>query len=260
LTDPRLTRQQWLELIRRTMEGAWRTFARFSGARTIAPEGVFGELNPTLPERSVFNGVVYSDPGALEAGYEELARAYAEHGCAWTVWVPEDDSSAAALLERAGHKLDAEPRAMGLGLSGLKEPALEGIQWTANGDHEAMCRLNDWAYGYEEGTWRRGMGRSVEGLRIYMAYLDGEPVATVAALDVDGDCSIWNVATAAAARGRGLCGALMRRAVWDGAQRGRATSTLQATKLGTQVYARVGYGDFGALQMWEYRPPELADA
>jgi ribosomal protein S18 acetylase RimI-like enzyme len=104
------------------------------------------------------------------------------------------------------------------------------------------------------------MGRSVEGLRIYMAYLDGEPIASAAALDVDGDSSIWNVATAAAARGRGLCSALMRRAVWDGAQRGCATSTLQATKLGTPVYARVGHRDFGALQMWEYRPPELADA
>jgi hypothetical protein len=219
LTGPRLTREEWLELIRRSMEGAWRTFARFSGARTIAPEGVLAEINPALPERSVFNSVVYSDPGALEAGYEELARAYAEHGCAWTVWVPEGDSSAAGMLERAGHRLDAEPRAMALALSGLREPTLEGVQWTAEGDHEAMCSLNDRAYGYEEGTWRRGMGRSVEG-----------------------------------------CSARMRRAVWDGAQRGCATSTLQATKLGTPVYARVGYRDFDALQMWEYRPPELADA
>jgi hypothetical protein len=45
----------------------------------------------------------------------------------------------------------------------------------------------------------------------------------------------------------------MRRALWDAAGRGCETSTLQATKLGRPVYERVGYEDFGALQMWEYR-------
>ena len=71
-------------------------------------------------------------------------------------------------------------------------------------------------------------------------------------------CAIWNVATAALARGKGLCTALMRRALFDAAGRGCATSTLKATKLGAPVYLRCGYEDFGALQMWELRPPELA--
>jgi predicted acetyltransferase len=45
----------------------------------------------------------------------------------------------------------------------------------------------------------------------------------------------------------------MRQALSEAAERGCETSTLQATKLGRPVYERVGYEDFGALQMWEYR-------
>ena len=65
--------------------------------------------------------------------------------------------------------------------------------------------------------------------------------------------TIWSVATAPEARGRGLSTALMRQALSDAAARGCETSTLQATKLGRPVYERVGYQDFGALQMWECR-------
>jgi GNAT superfamily N-acetyltransferase len=100
----------------------------------------------------------------------------------------------------------------------------------------------------------RGCGAHLpDGLRIYTASLEGRPAATVAARDAGGDCSIWSVATAPEARGRGLSTALMRRALWDAAGRSCGTSTLQATKLGRPVYERVGYEDFGALQMWEYR-------
>ena len=50
----------------------------------------------------------------------------------------------------------------------------------------------------------------------------------------------------------------MRKTLFDAAERGCRTSTLQATKLGAPVYRRCGYQDFGALLMWESRPPELA--
>ncbi len=55
------------------------------------------------------------------------------------------------------------------------------------------------------------------------------------------------------ARGRGLASRLMQRALWDARQNGCDISTLQATKLGEPVYARMGYQSHGALQMWEKR-------
>ena len=247
----------WLELNLRGMQGAFSSFARSSGAQLLELEGVIATVNPAVRERSVFNSVVYLDPDALLAGRENLAAAYADAGCAWTVWVPERDTGTAQALESAGHKLDAKPRAMGISLDQADDPDLLELEWTAEGDPGEMAALNDAAYGYEPGTWIRGMGREPEGMRVYLARLDGKPAATLAALDFDRDCTIWNVATAQPARGRGLSTALMRRAIFDAAQRGCLTSTLQATKLGAPVYLRCGYQDFGALHMWEYRPPAL---
>ena len=82
--------------------------------------------------------------------------------------------------------------------------------------------------------------------------------ATIATLDHGADCEIWSVATLAEARGRGLATALMRQGLWDAREGGCETSTLQATAAGRPVYERLGYRDLGALEMWEYRPAELA--
>jgi GNAT superfamily N-acetyltransferase len=229
------------------------TFVRAAGGQLIERDGVLAGVNPSVPERSVFNGVVYEDPQALAAAMPELAAAYASHGCAWTVWVPERDREAASILERAGHLLDAEPRAMGMELAGFPEPDMSGIEWTDQGDVEQAALLNDRAYGYEEGTWLRGTGRHPHGLITYMAFLEGEPASTVAALYSEGDCSIWGVATDPDARGQGLASRLMRRALWGAQRAGCATTTLQATKLGAPVYSALGYRDLGALQMWERR-------
>jgi hypothetical protein len=45
----------------------------------------------------------------------------------------------------------------------------------------------------------------------------------------------------------------MHLALAEGRDRGCDISTLQATTLGYPVYARLGYRDVGALQMWERR-------
>jgi hypothetical protein len=254
-----MDRDRWLELNLRGMQAAFSSFARSAGAELLELDGVIAAVNSAVPERSVFNSVVYLDPEALSATYDELAAAYAEAGCSWTVWVPEQDTGTIRMLEAAGHTLDAQPRAMGIDLNGVSEPDLSGLDWTDQGDAEEMALLNDSAYGYEPGTWLRGMGRRAEGLHVYLARVDAKPAATVCSRDADGDCAIWMVATAEWARGRGLSTALMRKAIFDGARRACRTSTLQATKLGAPVYRRIGYEDLGALGMWEFRPPELAD-
>jgi GNAT superfamily N-acetyltransferase len=146
-----------------------------------------------------------------------------------------------------------------MALSGVESPDLAGVEWSGDGTARTMCAINDRAYGYRPGTWLRGMGEGDVG-RIYIASIDGEPVSTVAAVGADEDCVITCVATLAEARGRGLASRLIRQALVEARERGCSTSTLQATKLGAPIYERIGYRDFGALQMWERRPPELADA
>ena len=61
------------------------------------------------------------------------------------------------------------------------------------------------------------------------------------------------VATLERARGRGLATALMRQALLEARERGMETTSLQATRMGAPIYARLGYRDLGAIQMWERR-------
>jgi GNAT superfamily N-acetyltransferase len=247
--------ERCLQLNRASLEKLIRTIAAGSeGARLLERDGVIGVVAPAVPQRSVFNSVVYDDAGALAAARDELAAEFEAAGCAWTVWAPERDTEAAALLESAGHRLDGAPRAMAMELEGLEEPDLSGLDWTGEGEIEPMGRINDLAYGYPVGTFAAGLGPDRhDDARIYLAAVDGEPAATVMTLDEDEDCGIYCVATLEQARGKGLCAALMRQAAWEGRRRGCATATLQATRMGAPVYERVGYGDHGAIEMWEYR-------
>lgn len=245
-----------LDRMRRSMRAAWTGAAAGSaGGRVIERDGVLAMVLPAIPERSVFNSVLYEEPEGLARMLPELAREYEDAGVnAWTVWLPEHDSGSAALLASAGHELDANPRAMALRLDALGELDSSDLEWTSDGSLEEMKRINDVAYGYERGTFERGLGATPEGTwRIYEARLEGEPASVLATTEVEGDCGIWWVATVPEARGRGLSRDLLTVALAEARERGLETSTLQATKLGRPVYERVGYRDLGALQMWERR-------
>jgi GNAT superfamily N-acetyltransferase len=116
-----------------------------------------------------------------------------------------------------------------------------------------LGRVNDLAYGTGD-SFQRLIGEGPADPRhTYIAHVDGHAAAGVASQDLDGDCSIYWVATIPEARGRGLAQGLMRRALAEGRDRGCDVSTLQATKLGRPVYERMGYRSFGEIQMWERR-------
>jgi GNAT superfamily N-acetyltransferase len=242
-----------------SMKAAWRGLGPVTpGGRTIEPDGLVASVVPAVPERSVMNSVVYEDPGALEASLDELAAGYDEAGVlAWTVWVPEHDSQSAELLAGAGHVLDATPAAMVCDLAQVEHPGEAELELLPEPTFAHVAAINDRAYGYAEEPFTRAFGSAPpDGVHLYVAAVDGEPAACVVAEDHDEtDCGIYWVATLAEARGRGLGTALMRRALADAHQRGRRTSTLQATKLGEPVYERLGYRSIGTLEMWERRKP-----
>jgi GNAT superfamily N-acetyltransferase len=246
----------WLDRIRESMIATWALTAESSeGGRAIRRDGVFASVVPATPHRSVMNAVIYSDREAMLASLEELARTYDDAGvAAWTVWVPEEDVEAARALQEVGHAFDADPRAMGIDLSLVEEPDLGKVEWSRDCDLLTVGRINDAAYGYED----RGLETVISSLpadrvQSYAANVDGDPAAVAMTIDVRDDTEVAWVATTEAARGRGLSTALMRQSLWDARERGRHTATLQATKLGAPVYERVGFRDFGALQMWERR-------
>ena len=255
MTEP-YTHSGWHGRMYETFAAAFAAGAvSVDGAGVLEPVGVFAAVNPAVPERSVFNSVLYESHDALASALDELAAAYDEAGVrAWTVWVPEADRDSARMLEDAGHRLDATPVAMVLDLDEMPEPDPGDLDWDCEASLDEVCTINDRAYGYEDGTFARGMGRPPEGvLRFYRARLDGKPVSVVGTLDLDDDCGVYWVATLPEARGRGLTSRLMHVALEDGRERGCDISTLQATKLGRPVYEALGYRDVGTLEMWERR-------
>ena len=240
-----------------SMLDTWRTLVRANGAQTFERPGVYAFATPDVPQRSLFNSAGYTDADALLTAHDELTAWYAGLGVAWTVWVPEADAAVRERLEAGGHELDAAPRAMFMDLVDATQPDMSGIDW-AEGDIRASNSINDRAYGLPDGTWGRFNNEDTTTMRAYVARADGEPAATIATIDHGADCEIWSVATLPQARGRGLATALMRQGLWDAREGGCETSTLQATAPGRPIYERLGYEDLGALQMWEFRPPELA--
>jgi GNAT superfamily N-acetyltransferase len=211
-----------------------------------------------VPERSVLNSVIYGDPEALDASLGELAQAYEEAGViAWCVWVPEYDRGSAELLKGAGHVLDSDPAAMICDLAQVEPPTNGELDLVPEPTFAQVADINDQAYGYKEEPFARALGGAPAGnVHLYVAAVDGDPAACLIAEDHDpSDCGIYWVATLAKARGRGLASALMRRSLADAHQRGRKTSTLQATKMGQPVYERIGYRSIGAVEMWERRKP-----
>ncbi len=239
----------------KSMRACFHLISRSSeGAHVLELDGVMAAVAPRVPERSLPNSVIYETQEALIAALPELARHYDEQGVdAWTVWTPEEDEQAAGALRDAGHALDADPAAMTLELAELDEPPAIDHR-TGDDLRPALAEINDRAYGHEDGSFARMLADHPPGVTWnYVADVDGEPAACLQILPVDGDASVYWVATLSQARGRGLAGGLLRRALWDAREAGCDMSSLQATKLGEPVYARLGYTSHGALQMWEKR-------
>ena len=223
-------------------------------ARVVELEGVTAAVIPAAPDRSAANSVMYDSAEALERALARLGPIYEEAGVrAWTVWAPQGDGDGAAVLEGAGHTLDGVPAAMAMELGGLDRTSPPGIEIDTNPEMVELGRLNDRAYEFEGDQFARALAARPPGLHAYLARLDGIPAACVAAIDQGTDCGIYFVATAPEARGRGLATELMALALADGRERGCRTTSLQATKMGYPIYARLGYRDLGALQMWERR-------
>jgi GNAT superfamily N-acetyltransferase len=232
----------------------WRVLAESTGGRLWEGEGVSAAIVPGSPKRSFFNSVLYDDPAALVGSIDELDRIYGEAGVeAWTVWVPEADATVARALEEAGHRLDATPRAMAMPIDGLREPELDPeLEIREEPDYELVSSINEVAYGFAPGEFPVMRG-DLSALRTYLGSIDSETVGTAGAFTNGTDCEIVFVAVLPEGRGRGISGRLMARAVSDAAVQGLETTTLQATKLGRPVYEKLGYADYGELQMWERR-------
>ncbi len=76
----------------------------------------------------------------------------------------------------------------------------------------------------------------------WVAYRDGQPIATAASVASDGVVGLYNIATAPGERGRGYAEALTRQAADAAlAATGPVPLVLQSTSLGFHLYERLGF-------------------
>ena len=230
--------------------------ASSSTASLVELPGVTASVVPAVPDRSVFNSVVYEDAHALHSALPELAAAYEHAGVrAWTVWTPEADSGASETLAAAGHVLDASPLAMVCELDGFQQPDPGDLDVDRQPELSELAAVNDASYPFEGTPFGDCFDRRPDGTHAYVARLDGRPACALFVLDLEESAGVYSVATVPEARGRGLAYRLLGLALADAHERGCTLSTLQSTKMGAPVYDRLGYRSLGALEMWERRKP-----
>jgi GNAT superfamily N-acetyltransferase len=218
------------------------------GGRWVDTGGIGALVMPSAPERSMVNGVVYERGADVAGAYDALESLY-DGVQAWTVWVPGEDTRTSDFLASRGHVLDANTASMALDLATF-EPPPELPSWE-RATPEQLGTVNDAAYPWKDGSLERAarVSFSPDDFHLYVA----EDAAVLAIRDCDGDAGVWLVATRPEARGRGLAGGLLAVAILEARERGCDISTLQATRAGEPVYARLGYEKFGSIGMWEKR-------
>jgi GNAT superfamily N-acetyltransferase len=91
----------------------------------------------------------------------------------------------------------------------------------------------------------------------FVALLDGEPVATAAALYAHGVVGLYNVGTYPPARRRGISTALCAAALREAPARGYKVAIVVSTPMGRSVYARLGAQEFCKLAIYD-RPARLS--
>jgi GNAT superfamily N-acetyltransferase len=251
--------QAMLDPMFRTLRAFWLANAEASaGGSTLELPGVAVSIVPAMLDRSVVNCVVYDDAAALEDQLETVAAAYDEAGVlAWTVWVHESDERAQAALSAAGSVLDGEPMGQARDLEGVEQPAGGELDLVEHPTPEDFDPVVEAAYGWP--GFAKAMPGFPAGFHPYVALSEGRRACCLGTFDCDGDTGIQLVGTVPEARGRGLAGGLLSKALVDARERGCTTTTLQATKMGYPVYSRLGYRDFGRVQMWERRKPVPPD-
>jgi len=257
-----------LSLLNRVFESMFHWYRLIGGAsrgaRALERNGVLAAVVPAAPERAVVNAVLYRNADGLEAAYDEVAAAYGAIGAKWTVWVRAGDDAAAALLERRGHQLDAQPWAMGRRLDGVERPPADALAgWTADGALADVGQINDRSYTFGTDSFSRALRELPDGAaHVYVAREgdgDGEgrggaPAGCLLVLDHDGNSEIQMVAVVPEARGKGIANKLLGHALADAAERGNRTATLIATPLGYPVYERAGFEPLERVSMWERAP------
>lgn len=200
---------------------------------------------------SLVNAAAPIDGAALAPHLDQIAAFYADIP-KWGAWIDPAATTEARALEANGLVLDSTPVLMAASLDSIERRRDTTVERVTM---DELGVVNDAAYGIPRGT----IGTALAGfppaqVRAY-GIRDGGEVASGAVLyDVGDDAFVTFVATLPSHRGRGLASQTLSHALNEAEQRGLSTSSLQASRLGQSIYARLGYHRLGEIHLYEMRP------
>ena len=225
----------------------WRSLAAFQ--RLLGSAGALLEHDAFVASRvpsansSLINAAV---PKAdLAPHLDAVERFYADVP-KWGVWLdPADDPTP---VTKRGLVLDSTPVLMAAPIEHVErgeDPRVERVSM------DLVGTVNDAAYGVPPGTIGGALG-AIPADEVHPYAIGDAAVAVIQ--DVEDDAFVTFVATLPDQRGRGLASAVLAHALHEAAQRGRSTTSLQASKLGQSIYARLGFRPLGEIHLYEKRP------
>jgi hypothetical protein len=204
------------------------------------------------------------EPGGFEATVAEIRRAVAERGHSRLFWSISESATPPDVVERlidiGVGSSDAVWELAGMGLA-TEPPAVEGVTARQVETLEEFAAANEVEHEVLERTEERreelrasyaerfesehSTGRTVR----FLAWIDGEPVATGAAVAASRGLLLIGGSTLPAVRGRGAYRALVR-ARWDAAvQRGTPALVTQANENSQPILERVRFLRLVSLRM-----------
>ena len=233
------------------------TFEALAGA---LPHG-FGLVTPTVrvaaSGTAIMNKVIVIDPNPRP---EDLADALAlvrERGVAYDVFVRSDWRRALEAVAALGLTRSGEMPCLVCELPTPGRPSPAGLEVRQIGPSEMAAFQAVARDGFEMPealvtTLFRPEMLEMDGLRAFVGFADGLPVACSASYETDGVIGIYTVATVPAARGHGY-GTAVTAAAMDGTP--APVAALQASDMGRPVYERMGYRVVHLETVFNARPP-----
>ncbi len=222
--------------------------ATFSALADALPSGFRAELPTVCVSASgtpIMNRVIVTDP---ELDPADLARALAlvrSRGVPFDVFVRSTYQRALALVEAAGLEpcgripcmVDSRPTEAVDGAPDLEVRQVEPRSMTDF--HEVARDGFEMPDSLVAAVFRPEL-LGIVGLRAFVGYADGRPVACSASYSGEDAVGVYTVATIPAARGRGY-GTAVTAAAMRTTQTPARVAVMQASEMGQPVYERMGF-------------------
>lgn len=216
-----------------------------------------------------FNGFLSTQPSENGAGKAvqdtlDYFQSQAVSGFTWWLAPHLEPAAWSAHLLPHGFIYNDQTPGMAIDLAALPPPIEHAVTIQRVADQPALAawtRVFTEGYGLPDSMTAPFLAL-MESLGIanpfhhYLGLLDDQPVATATLFTGAGVAGIYNVATLAHARGRGIGSAMTLAALYDGRDLGYRAGVLQSSEMGYSVYRRLGFQKLCQMDhFYWYSPP-----